>query len=239
LVDKPGRRKKQKIPWGKIAGVVVVVLLIGAVGWFVYETYIYQPPPIYARIDTSLGPIQVELFPACAPQTVSNFVKLANSGFYDNLAWHRIVPGFVIQTGDPNSKNGLNSTRATWGNGGSNNTVPLEVSRCSWIGNYEGYLGMARRGNQTAGLNTGTSQFFINLSNSSENVGLNGYYTAFGKVISGMGVVQAIGKAPLCQPPSCPSTWPSGEPLPPVFLTDVVILGTSTTTTGSTPTTTT
>lgn len=233
MVDKPGRRKKNKIPWGKIVAVIIVALLVGVVGWYVYENYIYQAPPIYATIDTSLGSVEVELFPACAPQTVANFVNLADLGFYSNLVWHRIVPGFVIQTGDQNSRGGLNSTRASWGNGGSNTTVPLEVSRCSWLGNYEGYLGMARRGNFTSGLDTGTSQFFINLSNSTDNLSLNGHYAVFGKVISGMNVVQAIAKSPLCQPPSCPSNWPSGEPLPPVFVRDVVILGNSATNTSA------
>jgi len=228
LVDKPGRRKRKKTPWGKIAAVVVVILLAGAIGWYVYETYIYKPPPIYARIDTSLGTIEVELYPACAPQTVSNFVKLANSGFYNDLVWHRIVNTAtfaIIQTGDPNSKGGKNSTRASWGQGVSNQTVPLEVSGCSWIGNYAGYLGMARQGNDTSGLDTGTSQFYINVANDTGNIGLNGYYAVFGKVISGMSVVQAIAKSPLCQSSTCPSSWPSGEPYPSVFVNDIVILG--------------
>jgi len=176
--------------------------------------------PVYARIDTSMGSFEVELFPACAPKTVANFVSLAQSGFYDDLVWHRIITSFVIQTGDPNTRGGLNSTRATWGQGGSNNTVPLEVGICSWIGNYEGYLGMARG----PGIDSGTSQFYINLSNSTSNLDLNGYYTVFGKVVSGMSVVLTIGDAPVCQQSTCPSTWPADEPLPAVFVNDVVIL---------------
>lgn len=225
LVDKPGRRKTRKTPWGKIAAAAVVVLLMGAAGWYVYETYIYKAPPIYARIDTSLGSIEVELFPACAPQTVANFVSLADSGFYNNLVWHRIVDKptpFVIQTGDPNSRGGLNSTRASWGQGGSNSTVPLET--CGWLHNYEGFLGMARG----TAPNSGSSQFYINLSNSTANQSLDGNYTVFGKVISGMSAVQAIAKSPICQPPTCPSNWPADEPLPAVFVTDIVVLGTST-----------
>ena len=70
----------------------------------------------YALICTNLGLIEVQLFPADAPQTVANFVKLANSGFYNDLVWHRIVPGFVIQAGDPNTKNG-GGNRSTWGAG--------------------------------------------------------------------------------------------------------------------------
>jgi peptidyl-prolyl cis-trans isomerase B (cyclophilin B) len=224
LVDKPRRRKKGGANKARIASVVVVALLVGAAGWYVYQAYIYKPAPIYARIDTSLGWFEVELYPACAPKTVANFVSLANSGFYNNLVWHRIVPDFVIQTGDPNTRGGLNSTRSTWGQGGSNATVPLEVGGCSWLGNYEGYVSMARQGNLTTGFNTGTSQFFINLSNSTSNQSLNGYYTVFGKVISGMPVVKAIAAVQLCLSPTCPSTWPAGEPLNPVFVTAVYIL---------------
>ena len=250
MVDKPGRRKKPRRPWGKVAAGVVVALIVVTLGYYVYETYVYQAPPVYARIDTSDGPIYVELFPACAPQTVANFVTLAQSGFYGNgtqadaLVWHRIVDTpapFVIQTGDPHSRGGYNDTRSSWGQGFTNTTgltpsdlaadhnVPLEVSRCSWIGNYQGYLGMAR---QAGDVNSGNTQFFINLSNSSSNVGLTGSYTAFGKVILGWNVVQAIAKAPLCQPPSCPWSVQS-EPLPPVFLTDIVVLTAPPQTTGT------
>lgn len=236
MVDKPGRRKKSKRPWGKVAAVVIVALIVVAAGYYIYTTYIYSSPPLYARIDTSDGPIYIELFPECAPQTVANFVSLANSGFYNNLTWHRIVQGFVIQTGDPHSRGGLNSTRAYWGLGFTNITgltaqdlaadkdVPLEVGRCSWIGNYQGYLGEAR---QQGDVNSGNTQFYINLSNSSSNLSLNGNYTAFGKVISGWNVVTKIANSPICQSPTCPIGWMTDEPLPPVFMTDVVMLGTN------------
>ena len=239
MVDKPGHRKKSKRPWGKIAAVVVAALVVIAAGYYIYETYIYAAPPIYAKLDTTDGTIFVELFPACAPRTVANFVSLANQGFYSDLTWHRIVETptpFVIQTGDPHSRGGYNSTRSSWGQGFTNSTgltasdlaadrnVPLEVGRCSWIGNYQGYLGMAR---QAGDVNSGNTQFYINLSNSSSNLSLNGNYTAFGKVISGWNAVEAIAKSPVCQSPTCPAGWPVGEPLPPVFLSDVVILGAS------------
>ncbi|MDG6909356.1 MAG: peptidylprolyl isomerase [Nitrososphaerota archaeon] len=242
MVDKPGRRKKQRRPWGKAAAVAVIALIVVTAGYYIYESYIYQAPPIYARMDTSDGEFYVELFPACAPQTVANLVSLADSGFYGNgtqsdaLVWHRLVDTpspFVIQTGDPHSRGGHNDTRSLWGQGFGNTTgltafdlsadhnVPLEVGRCPWIGNYEGYLGMAR---QQGDVNSGNTQFFINLSNSSSNLSLNGNYTVFGRVISGWSVVEAIAKSPICQSPTCP--WSvADEPLPPVFLTDVVILG--------------
>ena len=230
MVDKPGRRKKATRPWGKVAAVVVVVLLVGAAGWYIYENYIYSPPPIFARIDTTDGAILVELFPSCAPKTVANFVSLAESGFYNNLAWHRIVKGFVIQTGDNYSQYGLNSTRAYWGEGGTKATIPLEW--CGALHNYEGYLAMAHSSSST----NGGSQFYINLANSTDNLSLDGNYTVFGKVVSGMSVVLKLGNSPICQPPTCPSGWQADEPLPAVFVNDIVILGTSTTVTGQSTT---
>ncbi len=195
MVDKPGRRKKQKFPWVKVLGILAAALVVGGTSWYVYWNYVYQAPPIYAKIGTSMGYFEVELFPACAPSTVANFVKLADTGFYNDLVWHRIVnnptyPTFVIQTGDPNTRYGINSTRSTWGQGRSNQTVPLEF--CGRLHNYAGYLGMAR-GNDP---NSGTSQWFVNLSNSSANLSLDPNYTVFGKVISGMNVVCSIANVP-------------------------------------------
>lgn len=239
MVDKPGRRKKVTRPWGKIAAWVVIAVIVVAAGYYIYETYIYSAPPIYARIDTSDGAIYVVLYPGCAPATVANFVNLANSGFYNDLVWHRIVntpTPFVIQTGDPHSRGGLNSTRSLWGAGfgngtglttsdlAANHTVPLEVSRCPNLGTYEGYLGMAREGNFTTLLNSGSTQFFINLANGSSNLQISGHYTVFGKVISGWSVVEAIANSPICEPPNCPSAWQADEPLPPVFVNDITIL---------------
>ena len=196
MVDKPGRRKTRKAPWAKIGAVGVLALVVVGVGWVVYWNFIFVPPNVYAELDTNFGPVYVELFTSCAPRTVANFENLSNIGFYDNLVWHRIVPGFVIQTGDPNTRYG-NTSRSDWGSGGSNQTVPLEVTKCPNLGNYAGYLGMARQGNDTSGLDTGTSQFYIILDNSSNTESsLDGYYTVFGEVISGMKYVCDIAKVP-------------------------------------------
>jgi cyclophilin family peptidyl-prolyl cis-trans isomerase len=142
---------------------------------------------VYAKINTSQGMIEVELFKGLTPKTVNNFVQLANSGFYNNLVWHRIVQGFVIQTGDPNTRNGQGD-QSTWGTGGSNTSVPLEA--VASLHNYAGFLAMAH----TAASTSATSQFYINLVN---NTGLDGQYTVFGKVISGMNVVNAIAALPV------------------------------------------
>jgi dolichyl-diphosphooligosaccharide--protein glycosyltransferase len=138
----------------------------------------------YAIICTNLGLIEVQLFPADAPQTVANFVKLANSGFYNDLVWHRIVPGFVIQAGDPNTKNG-GGNRSTWGQGTSGTNLPFETNSLS---EANGTIAMASTGSKVGG----SSQFFINLVDNSAN--LDGNYVVFGQVINGMSVVNALAK---------------------------------------------
>jgi cyclophilin family peptidyl-prolyl cis-trans isomerase len=136
-----------------------------------------------ARIETSAGTIEAELFLDFTPVTANNFATFANSGFYSNLVWHRIVKGFVIQTGDPNSRNGAGN-RSTWGQGGSERKIPLEID--PKLHHQAGTLGVARSKDP----NSGSSQFFINLK---DNFSLDGNYTVFGKVSSGMDVVNQIG----------------------------------------------
>jgi cyclophilin family peptidyl-prolyl cis-trans isomerase len=160
--------------------------------------------PVYATLVTSAGTIVVELYQVQVPKTVTNFVNLAGSGFYNNLTWHRIVKGFVIQTGDPNTRNGLGD-RSSWGTGGSSQTVPLEI--VSSLHNNAGYLGMARSSDP----NSGSSQFYINLA---DNHSLDGGYTVFGKVISGMDVALTLGNT---------QVNPQSQPINPVFLTSVTI----------------
>jgi cyclophilin family peptidyl-prolyl cis-trans isomerase len=163
--------------------------------------------PVFATFATSSGTIVVELYQLQAPKTVANFVSLAQRGFYTNLTWHRIVKGFVIQTGDPNTING-GGDRFHWGEGGSPQTVPLEIDGS--LHNNAGYLGMAR-GQDT---NSGSSQFYINLA---DNPSLNGSYTVFGKVISGMDVALTLGNTLVS------SQYQPNEPITPVFLTSVTI----------------
>lgn len=164
--------------------------------------------PIFATLGTSKGTIEVELYRAQTPRTVTNFVNLARSNFYNNLVWHRIHPGFVIQTGDPNTRN-AGGNNNTWGQGGSSQTVPLEID--SSLHNSVGFLGMARFGND---LNSGSSQFYINLADNSAS--LDGKYTVFGKVIGGLDVANTISNVPIYSPPD-------GQPITPVFLSSVTI----------------
>lgn len=135
-----------------------------------------------AKIETSQGSIDVELFEDQTPKTVNNFLELARTGFYTNLVFHRIVKGFVIQTGDLKTKNG-SGNRSQWGTGGSEKTIPLET--VASLHHTQGALGVARSQDP----NSGSSQFFINLG---DNFGLDGQYTVFGRVTSGMDVVNKI-----------------------------------------------
>jgi dolichyl-diphosphooligosaccharide---protein glycosyltransferase len=140
----------------------------------------------YALICTNLGLVEVQLFPSDAPQTVANFVKLANSGYYNDIVWHRIVPGFVIQAGDSNTKNG-GGNRSTWGQGTAGTNLPFENSSLS---EAAGTIAMASTGAKVGG----SSQFFINLVDNSAS--LDGNYVVFGQVINGMSVVNALAKVP-------------------------------------------
>lgn len=160
---------------------------------------------VYARINTTFGSVEVELFPTGAPKSVANFVNLSKTGFYNNLVWHRIVAGFVIQTGDPLTRNS-GGDRSLWGTGGSGKTVPLETNPA--LHNYICYLGMARGQD----VNSGTSQFYINLGN---NTSLDGSYTVFGRVVSGMNIVNQIAAVPVNS---------ASQPVNPVFMTSVTIL---------------
>ena len=132
-----------------------------------------------AVIETNKGTIKFEFFPGEAPKTVENFVKLANEGFYNGTKWHRVVPGFVIQGGDPNSKD---DDRSNDGQGGPGYTVAAEFNEHEHL---EGTVAMARSQDpDSAG-----SQFYICLD---AQPSLNGQYTVFGQVTEGLDVVHKI-----------------------------------------------
>lgn len=132
------------------------------------------------KIQTEFGDILLEFFPDAAPKTVENFKKLANSGFYDGVLFHRIVPGFVIQGGDPLTKSIANKNR--WGTGGPGWTVKAEFNKNKHV---RGALSMARSQDP----NSAGSQFFIVLKDAKF---LDGNYSVFGRVTSGIEVVDKI-----------------------------------------------
>jgi cyclophilin family peptidyl-prolyl cis-trans isomerase len=127
-----------------------------------------------------MGDITIEFFDKDAPNTVANFRKLAGSGFYDGTKFHRVIAGFMIQGGDPLTKD--DSKSAMWGTGGPGYTFADEIRANNH--NVIGTISMAN-----AGPNTNGSQFFINVAN---NGYLDGKHTTFGKVTSGMDVVDKI-----------------------------------------------
>ena len=184
-----------------IALILVIVLMVGVVyGYYKKETMEVKNPVATMEVE-NFGTIKIELYPELAPETVSNFVALANRGFYDGLTFHRIVKDFMIQGGDKEGtgqgsaatkdlKDDGNDTKYSikgeFISNGVNNTLKFE----------EGVVGMARS-DYTAyssslkeeSYNSGSSQFFIMTKS---NTSLNGYYTAFGKVIEGMDIVHKL-----------------------------------------------
>lgn len=133
-----------------------------------------------AILHTNEGDITIEFFDKDAPNTVANFTKLASSGFYDGTKFHRIIAGFMIQGGDPLTKD--DSAQAMWGTGGPGYKFADEIHANNK--NVVGTISMAN-----AGPNTNGSQFFINVAN---NNFLDSKHTVFGKVVAGMDVVEKL-----------------------------------------------
>ena len=149
----------------------------------------------YAIVDTNYGVFKVELENK-APQTVANFIKLANEGFYNGTIFHRVIAGFMIQGGDPKGD----------GSGGPGYTIKDEFNQ-ALTHDKEGVVSMAN-----AGPNTGGSQFFITLDKTSW---LDGKHSVFGKVIEGMAVVKKIGSV---------KTDAKDKPLEPVIIKEIKII---------------
>ncbi|MBI4687474.1 MAG: peptidylprolyl isomerase [Nitrospirae bacterium] len=132
-----------------------------------------------AVIETRLGNIELKFMPDTAPNHVNNFIELAKKGFYDGTTFHRVIPGFMVQGGDPNSKN---PDKSMHGTGGPGYSIKAEFSSKP---HKKGTLSMAR----AADPNSAGSQFFICAADAPW---LDGQYTVFGEVVSGMNVVDLI-----------------------------------------------
>jgi peptidyl-prolyl cis-trans isomerase B (cyclophilin B) len=135
-----------------------------------------------AEIQTSKGNMKITFFEEDAPNTVENFVNLARKGYYDGLAFHRVIPDFVIQGGDPYSKD-MSDPRV--GSGGPGYTIDCELTGGNQY-HDKGVLSMAH-----AGRNTGGSQFFI-CHGRSNTKHLDRQHTCFGKVVEGLDVIDKI-----------------------------------------------
>ena len=138
---------------------------------------------VKAVIETKFGEIEIKLFSDIAPKHVENFTALARQGFYDGTIFHRVIPGFMIQGGDPNTKG---TDKGSYGMGGPGHNVKAEFSD---IPHKRGILSMARAQDpDSAG-----SQFFIVVKDSNF---LDSQYTVFGEVVKGMDAVDAIVNLP-------------------------------------------
>lgn len=155
-----------------------------------------------ATLHTSAGDITIEFFDTDAPNTVANFTKLAESGFYNGTKFHRIIEGFMIQGGDPLTKD--DSAEALWGTGGPGYKFADEIHA-----NNKNVIGTISMAN--AGPNTNGSQFFINVAN---NNFLDTKHTVFGKVVAGMEVVEKL---------QAVATEPGDRPITPVVLSSVTL----------------
>jgi peptidyl-prolyl cis-trans isomerase B (cyclophilin B) len=133
-----------------------------------------------AIIKTKFGDMEIVFFPEKAPKHVENFIALAKSGFYNGTIFHRVIPGFMIQGGDPNTKDP--NKPDTYGQGGPSQRLKAEFND---IPHRRGILSMAR----TSDPNSAGSQFFIVVKDSNF---LDGQYTAFGEVVKGMEVADKI-----------------------------------------------
>ena len=193
-------KKTGKILW--VIALIAIIVLIGVVGYgyFKKSTLKVQNPVATMEVE-NFGTIKMELYPDQAPNTVANFIALANRGFYDGTAFHRVVKDFMIQAG---SKDGDGTTGAKLSNlkdDGANQDYTIKGEFLAnnvknTIKMEEGTLAMARADytQYSSSLaeesyNSGCAQFFIMTD---KNTNLNGYYTGFGKVIEGLDVVHKI-----------------------------------------------
>lgn len=153
-------------------------------------------------LTTNKGPITLELYADKTPKTVENFTKLAAEGFYDGTKFHRIIPDFMIQGGDPLTKD--DSQQAMWGTGGPGYQFEDEI--VPELSNVTGTISMAN-----AGPNTNGSQFFINVA---DNTFLDGKHAVFGKVVEGMDLVMELSNT---------ETGPRDVPVSPIVIESVTI----------------
>ena len=175
-------------------GIMMVVMLLGGLSagslasppqlLLVEDPAAAPPKPVHAILKTKFGEMEIVLFPELAPKHVESFVKLANSGFYNGTIFHRVIPGFMIQGGDPNTKDP--SKRQQYGTGGPGYTIPAEFNK---VAHERGILSAAR----TADPNSAGSQFFIMVDKAPH---LDGQYTVFGEVIKGIEVADMVVSQP-------------------------------------------
>lgn len=185
-----------------IIAIILVIVLIGLVSYTIYQKQTVNiSNPIATMEIEGLGTMKIELYPDQAPNTVKNFITLANRGFYDGLTFHRIVKDFMVQGGDKDGTGSGTPTLADLKDDGSDTetyAIKGEFVQNGFnqntIRHEKGVISMARSDYSQMGLyeegyNSAGSQFFIMTE---DNSSLNGYYAAFGKVIEGMDVLDKL-----------------------------------------------
>ena len=189
-----------------VATIIAIILVLGLIAYvtntIIKKQNFYVQNPLATIEVENFGTIKVELYPNYAPETVANFIALANNGFYDGLTFHRTIPDFMIQGGDPNGDGTGNATLKDLGqdsdeeytitgeciaNGNNDNTLKHERGVISMArSDYSSYSASLA----TEGYNSASCQFFITTEDSTDS--LDGLYAAFGKVTEGMDVVDKI-----------------------------------------------
>ncbi len=214
--------------------VIAIIVVLGAIAWTLNtvvqkQNYVAENPIATIEIK-DMGTIKIELYPQYAPNTVSNFIALANSGFYNGLTFHRTIPDFMIQGGDPNGDGSGNATLKDIGkedddeyaiegefiiNGFTKNTLK----------HTRGVISMARSdysslGFTTQGYNSASCQFFIMTA---DNSSLDGTYAAFGKVTEGMDIVDQISNVEVETRESDDENLTADKPVNPPVITSVSV----------------
>ncbi|MEC7918787.1 MAG: peptidylprolyl isomerase [Candidatus Neomarinimicrobiota bacterium] len=169
---------------------LIPILILTIVGVFLMT---YEKESEVAVISTNFGDMVVEFYPDLAPMHVESFIALTNEEYFNGTTFHRVIPGFVIQGGDPNSRNENRMTHGTGGRAGKFFGIGNEEDPTTWLipqefnptPHVKGILSMAR----TNDPNSASSQFFICHDNASF---LDNNYTVFGKVIDGLDIIDMI-----------------------------------------------
>lgn len=199
-------------------------LLIAALAIFLVGVYMILPKTmqdnkeetnnevVEVTLVTSMGNIELELFKGQMPITVGNFVELAKADFYDGVKFHRVIPNFMIQAGDPKTKD--DALMGEWGSGGPGYTIEDEF--VSGLSNLRGTIAMANTGLPKSG----GSQWFINVNDNTfldfDKEPASAKHPVFGHVVSGMDIVDAIVSVPT-------TGTPLDRPLEPITIEDVIV----------------
>jgi len=185
----------KKVAFGSIIGVIALIIVIIALCRNCVSDKIDMVESVNYNtivvLETTMGKMKIELYND-TPQHRDNFLKLMSSGFYDGLRFHRVIPGFMIQTGDPYSR--ADSLKDRWGTGGPGYTIPAEIRH--YLRHKKGAVAAARMGDMANPRRASSgSQFYI-VHDPEGCVHLNSQYTIFGEVMTGLDVLDAIANVP-------------------------------------------